>query len=130
VGSGVFVSYSRSDRGYVERLATWLAGAGIPAWYDHEIATGERWEQVIQEQILGCDAMLVVMTPEADKSVWVKREIIFAERKGKPVLPLLLAGEPFFRLLDAHYEDVTRRRMPSAAFVASVRRLIDHRSNI
>jgi TIR domain len=106
-------------------LATWLAGAGIPAWCDHEIATGERWEQVIQEQILGCDAMLVVMTPGADKSLWVKREIIFAENNGKGVLPLLLAGQPFFRLAEVHYENVTGKRMPSAAFAASVRRLID-----
>ncbi|MBV1854611.1 toll/interleukin-1 receptor domain-containing protein [Catellatospora tritici] len=86
-------------------------------WFDQEIAHGDRWADTIEEQIDSCAAFVVVMTPAAKTSPWVAREINRAEKLRKPVLPLLLDGEVFFRLSDVHYEDVTGGRMPSAAYV-------------
>jgi len=111
----VFISYShRGDSAYVESLATHLTNAGVPVWLDREIAVGDRWERVIRDQIDACVALIVVMTPQADASIWVSREINYAEAKMKPIFPLLLRGDPFFRLGNIQYENVTDGRMPSA----------------
>jgi TIR domain len=73
---------------YVERLAARLEAAGIPCWYDHELAVGDRWEHVIRAEIDQCVALVVVMTPSSDQSSWVKRELDRAE-PDKPIFPLL-----------------------------------------
>jgi hypothetical protein len=123
-GRAVFVSYSSDDRGYVGRLAAHLQGAGIDVWYDHRIAPGQQWEDVIRGQIEECGVLMVVMTPSAHESRWVKREINYAEELRKDIVPLLLAGTPFFRLSDLHYERVTGGRMPSSQLVEHLRTLI------
>jgi hypothetical protein len=118
----VFVSYARrSDRAYVERLCDHLTKSGVAVWFDAEIVTGDRWYEVIRQQIETCVAFIVVMSPEAETSTWVNREISHAEHVGKPIRPLLLAGRPFFRLSEMQYEDVTGSGMPSIAFVSRLR---------
>ena len=114
----VFISYSRADRAYVDTLADYLDAAGIWVWYDYEVAAGDRWEQVIREQIDTRAVFIVVMSPHSEVAAWVRRELNHAEGQHKPVLPLLLAGAKFFRLNDIQYEDVTGGRMPvsSVAF--------------
>src|SRR5258705_11583776 len=91
----VFVSYSRPDATYVEALAAHLDAAGVSCWYDHRIVAGDRFDQVIAEQIDACDAFVVVMTPASYASGWVANEIKYAQDHGKRIVPLLLAGEPF-----------------------------------
>jgi hypothetical protein len=59
----VFICYShQADQEYVKQLATFLARQGIAAWFDQEIITGYRWDQVIREKIDTCAAVVVVMT--------------------------------------------------------------------
>jgi hypothetical protein len=89
VSGHVFVSYSQVDRAYVDALAAHLQSAGLRVWYDHSIATGEGWAETIHEQIDTCAAFIVVMTPAAESSTWVAREINHAEETGKPILPIL-----------------------------------------
>lgn len=127
-GSGrVFLSYSHGDaRAYVRRLARFLDREGIQVWFDQEMISGERWLQVIQHEIDSCAAVIVVMTPQAAESQWVAREITRAEELGKPIVPLLLAGQRFFRLSDVQYEDVTGGGMPPASLVAKLRDLAGH----
>jgi hypothetical protein len=121
----VFISYSHSaDAQYVERLAAFLEDAGVPAWYDREIISGDRWRSVIREQIETCSLLIVVMTPEAEASHWVTREIDWAEKRGKPICPLLLAGDVWFGLNDIQCENVSGGVMPSRAFVDRIRRVL------
>lgn len=113
----VFISYSHVEAAdYVARLGEHLDAAGIPVWYDREIISGDRWRHVIRQQLDACGAVVVVMTPGAEASAWVDRELVRAENQGKPVLPLLLAGTVFFGLGDLQYEDVRTGAMPGAAF--------------
>jgi hypothetical protein len=67
--------------------------------------------------------VVVVMSPAASASRWVAEEISFAERRQKPLLPLVLDGEPLFGMRRVHYERVAGGRMPSEAFVARLREL-------
>ena len=64
----------------------------------------------------------MVMTPDAEHSEWVEREISRAEEMGKPILPLLLKGRPFFGLGHLHYEDVTGGQMPTGRWVEDLRK--------
>jgi WD40 repeat protein len=94
---------------------------GLKAWYDEEIVTGDRWVSVIRDQITACSAMIAVMTPAAEESVWVDREIALAEKLERPIYPLLLEGNVFFRLANMQYESVVGGRLPSDGFAAALR---------
>ncbi len=125
VAGHVFISYSHTEAAdYVERLGEHLGAAGIAVWYDKEIITGDRWRQVIREKIDTCAALIIVMTPGAEQSAWVDREIVLAENLAKPILPLLLKGPVFFGLGDLQYENVATGALPSAAFTSRLRRLL------
>ena len=69
----VFISYSRQDQTYVQELAEYLEGEGITVWVDARIDHGDRWWQTIVNNISNCAAMLVVMTPDSEKTKWVER---------------------------------------------------------
>lgn len=115
--SYVFISYSRSERAYARRLAAYLRDEHrIVAWMDDEITTGARWDTVLQKKIDGCSAVIVLMTPAAASSHWVGEEVAHARNRGKPVLPLLLDGTPFFGLATVHHEDVRGGVMPGPGF--------------
>src|SRR5262249_46339796 len=111
-----------------EKLTAHLQSAGIPVWYDYELASGDRFQHVIRDRIDSCAALVVVMTPEADESVWVEREINHAEGRGKPVIPLLLRGEVFFRLNNVQFAAVTGERMPPDGSLARLRAVVAVRS--
>jgi signal transduction histidine kinase len=126
VDSHVFISYRHGpDAAYVEHLEGFLLDAGIPVWHDREVVTGDRWESVIKAKIEACSALIVVMTPDADASDWVKREITLAEHLGRPILPLLLQGNGFFRLSNVQFEDVRGGQLPSVRFLTRLRQLSD-----
>ena len=65
--------------------------------------------------------MIVVMTPEADSSGWVAREINLAHQHRIPILSLLLRGERFFSLNDLQEEDVRGGALPSSRFLNDLR---------
>jgi DnaJ-class molecular chaperone len=126
VGGHVFISYRHGvDDRYVDDLVTALTAAGIPVWHDKQIISGDRWERVIKQKIDSCVAFVVVMTPEAEDSDWVMREVAQADRTNRPILPLLRRGEVFFRLVNVQFEDVRDGRMPGAGFIARLRQLTE-----
>ncbi|MBB5874498.1 hypothetical protein F4553_007932 [Allocatelliglobosispora scoriae] len=121
----VFISYSRVDRAYVEELAAFLAAAGTEVWFDYEIEFGSRFDEEIQERIATCGVFVVVLTPDSARSTWVRREIGYADDRGKTIMPLLLAEcDVPIRLTGSHHEDVTGGQMPSEPFLAQLRRLV------
>lgn len=120
----VFVSYSREDRVYVDKLAAKLRSEGIDVWYDDSIEHGERFDKVINERIDACHVYLVVMSRSSDQSHWVHGELGRARSRSKPILPLLLDGESFTSLNPMHLEDVTGGRMPSQKFIEKLKQLI------
>jgi TIR domain/Regulator of chromosome condensation (RCC1) repeat len=120
----VFISYSHVDRAYVEKLAAHLGEAGIPIWYDYATNAGERFDAAIEQQIDACAAMVVICTPEAMASDWVRSEILYAFNQGKPILPLMRRTTALQPPLTAvHYEDVTAAQLPSPRFVEQLRTL-------
>jgi hypothetical protein len=96
VAGDVFISYSRVDQDYVDALAAHLQQRGIAVWYDQTMGAADRFEQLIEKRIDDCSAFVVVMSPETRSSSWVSVEISHASLRRKPILPLLLRGDPFF----------------------------------
>jgi hypothetical protein len=121
----IVISYSRADREYAERLAAHLRAQGVDVWLDDQIQTGESFAQVVGARIRECAAMIVVASPEATDSVWLEREIMYAQERAKPIFPLVLdqAQLPFV-LADVQAESIANRDMPTAAFVGRLRQLI------
>jgi len=119
VGNFVFISYSRTDRDYAQQLASFLQSeTGIPMWYDYELASGDRFDKVIQDRIDECGAFVLVLSPAAKASEWVAGELSYARSHGRPVLPLMLRWTELpVNIHHLHVENVTDHSMPSKAFV-------------
>ena len=114
----VFISYHKnSSRAYARKLADHLIAGGFDVWIDDRINLGSSWSDEIFKAIKTCGAFIVIMTPGAETSEWVKREYLNAERYKKPQFPLLLEGENFPYYTPVQYTDVRGGTLPGADFL-------------
>lgn len=87
--SQVFISYSRRDIEFVQRLAEDLQAAGLTVWYDLSgLDGGTQWGIEIQSAIENSQYFLVVLSPSSLASKWVQREFLYAEDFEIKVIPL------------------------------------------
>jgi TIR domain-containing protein len=89
----VFISYSRADLEAVNVLVQDLGGLGYEPWFDQALTGGQRWWDNILSQIRDCEFFICTLTPDSLESQACKRELDYALRLGKPVLPLLLSDK-------------------------------------
>jgi hypothetical protein len=127
VAGHVFVSYSHADDEYVRRLVDSLVAEGFDVWSDEGIDVGSQWISVVRGKVDDCAAFVLVMTPEAESSTWVARELERAAAKDKPVLPLLLRGDLFTSLPMIQFERVADDQLPSRRFIEHLRTLAPSR---
>lgn len=107
----IFLSYSRKDSATMRRVRDSMIAAGLTVWTDEGIEPGtESWKQSIQQAIEHCGAMVVLLSPDAKRSVWVKREIAYARTHTKRVFTLLARGTRQtsipFELVDTQFVDI------------------------
>jgi hypothetical protein len=125
VAGHVFISYEHGDKSYVDRLAAFLTKEGIPVWYDFSIVPGDRYAEVLQEQLDGSAAVMVVLTPEAAESDWVRKEVNYAVATNRPILPIeLRPTKELLQLASLQREDVRGGTMPSSALLQRLRSLL------
>lgn len=75
----VFLSHSSADRALADQVARTLRSRGIPVWYSAtNILGAQQWHDEIGAALRRCDWFLVLLTPEAVQSLWVKRELCYA----------------------------------------------------
>jgi uncharacterized membrane protein len=85
----VFISYSRKDIDFVKRLASDLKKTGVAVWWDISgIPPGTEWPKRIQDGLENSDYFIVVLSPDAIQSPWVRKEYTFAQIENKPIFPL------------------------------------------
>jgi hypothetical protein len=113
----VFISYSHEDADYARHLSSELQSRGIKTWMDEQIPKGALWAKVVIDNLIGSSALAVIMTPAAEESEWVQKELLIALDRKLPIFPLLLSGHVFPLLIDRQYDDVRGAQMPSQAFV-------------
>jgi WD40 repeat protein len=95
----VFISYSRKDADFRERLAAALELRGYTAVYDQSqrphddpdliLSPQDEWWNAIKAMIAACDVMIFVVTPESAASRVCDDEIAHARSLGRRVIPVL-----------------------------------------
>ncbi|NNF82525.1 MAG: toll/interleukin-1 receptor domain-containing protein [Flavobacteriaceae bacterium] len=85
----VFISYSRDDRPFIEKLVDSLKAEGIDVWFDYHLLSGEDWDDALEDQIKACDHMIIVLSETSAASDNVKNEMRFALDHGKHIHPIL-----------------------------------------
>ncbi len=86
----VFLSYARPDRGQIVELAVNLRKAGCTVWFDHYLAAGAKFREVIGARLKASRVVLVLWSEHSVKSDWVLYEADFAHRQKK-LLPLRMS---------------------------------------
>jgi tetratricopeptide (TPR) repeat protein len=95
----IFISHSHIDNEFGTRLAQDLCrvlGDESAVWYDvlGGLHGGDTWWEKILEELTARKVFIVVLSPEAIQSKWVRDEINLAwsqknSREGKQIIPLL-----------------------------------------
>ncbi len=107
--SHVFISYKTDNRDYVAPLAETLKKNGYKVWLDAASLPGSAdWEDEIQAALEAAYAVMIVMTTAAHKSEWVRREKNYAEKIGKPIVPLWREGDIWFGVNNIQVVDARR----------------------
>jgi hypothetical protein len=90
----IFLSYSRDDVALMQRIRDDLHQEGFKVWTDEAIQPGSpSWKIEIEEAIRQSDCLLVIFSPDAAESRWVRAEIDFAETLKKPLYSVLARGD-------------------------------------
>ncbi len=127
--SYAFISYSTHNKDYAFRLAEALQSEGFDVWIDNnELRTGDAWWDEITENLRGCGAFVVIMTPEAEASKWVQREAHYADNLDKPFFPLLLMGRSWPMFANIQHQDVRDGRLPPPRYYEVLARSIPRRA--
>jgi len=90
----VFISSASQDSRFVEgQLIPLLNRHQIETWCaSQSIRPGEEWEPGIRRGLNWCDWFLVVISPHAGKSNWVRREVGWAiDQRVGSIIPVMLA---------------------------------------
>jgi TolB-like protein len=90
----VFLSYARSDRSLVERLAASLDAGGFETWWDRKIIGGEDFSERIESELNRAGAVVVAWSAAGNRSNWVKDEASVAALAGKLVAVTLDGSVP------------------------------------
>jgi hypothetical protein len=95
MANDIFISYSRRDLEFVERLAFDLNEKVSRVWFDKsDIQVGQQWRDEIRKGIDNCVAMVFVISPDSVASIHVKYEVDLAIELGKVVIPVLYRNVP------------------------------------
>ncbi len=86
----MFISYSRRDEAFVERLRGALADRGKDVWLDREdIGPAVEWRRELELGIEASDVFAFVISPDSLRSEPCRREREYAVAKGKRIVPML-----------------------------------------
>jgi hypothetical protein len=100
-----FISYSRRNLPFAERLYYDLRRAGVDCWLDRsDIPADARWEDEIRAAIHRATHFLLLASPESGRSAEVRKELAEADALARPVLTLRVGGA------DADLPEDWRRR--------------------
>ncbi|MEO8393881.1 MAG: HEAT repeat domain-containing protein [Chloroflexota bacterium] len=92
----IFISYARTDgQTFAERLDTSLQSAGFETWRDtRSINEYQDFSAEIEIAIRDASHVAVCITPSLDGNPhsFVRRELIYADSIGKPIIPLVFPG--------------------------------------
>jgi len=81
----VFISYSRVNRDFAEKLVDSLREAGLDVWFDKNIRTGTEWDEVLEQEIEEADNLIIALSKTSVESDNVKNEMFYAQQHDTTV---------------------------------------------
>ena len=88
----IFLSHASADRRFADKFALTLRQHGLPVWYSRRHLRGaQQWQDEIGRALRRCDWFIVLLSPAAVKSMWVKRELAYAliqKRLQNRIIPI------------------------------------------
>lgn len=94
----VFISYSRSDMAFADRLVAALHARGFACKIDRRhLEYGQKWQEMLADFIAEADTVVFVVSPRSIKSKWCRWELAQVAEKSKRVVPVIwepVAPEP------------------------------------
>src|SRR5215813_11010057 len=93
----VFISHSSKDTPVARQLARRLSEAGLKVWFpEDEILPGDNWAKKVGQALEESNLMVVLITPHAFESEWLKEEIQYALTAGRyqgRLIPVFFGSE-------------------------------------
>jgi hypothetical protein len=75
----IFLSHSSEDRQFATRIGEVLEAHGLPYWYSRRNIVGaQEWHDEIGRALERCDWFILILSPAAVASTWVKHELLYA----------------------------------------------------
>lgn len=93
----VFISYSRKDIAAAETLCRALDEAGVNYWIDRNMHGSVNFLSEITRYIRNAKAVLFIASDHSAKSEWTQKEILYAIKHKKTIIP--------YRLGKFHFEE-------------------------
>ena len=90
----IFISHSHTDNEFGIKLTRDLRsilGDDNAVWYDNDggLQAGDTWWPKIVKELTACDVFILIISPEAMASRWVRNEFDMAQSGKKRIVPLL-----------------------------------------
>jgi TolB-like protein/lipoprotein NlpI len=81
----VFISYARTDRQKIAKLAAAIEAQGLSVWWDRQILGGAEFAKDIELELQAAKVAVIAWSVQGNQSPWVRDEATFAYRHGKLV---------------------------------------------
>src|SRR5690242_14844449 len=89
----IFLSYSRRDTQFMQLILQTLRVAGFQVWVDINLTPGTpSWASEVEKALDNTRCVVVLLSPSAKKSEWVKRELEYAHLRKIRIFPILVRG--------------------------------------
>ena len=122
----IFISYSRRDQEFVSRLASDLHEQVAFVWFDRStIQPGQKWHDEIMEGIQECKAFIVVLSPNAVESQYVREEVRRALELGKPIFPVIYHPAQWTGVFESLVRDIQTLDLRSGSYTDNFQKLVD-----
>lgn len=84
-----FISYSSKDQASAEAMRGLLNEKGIRTWMaPWDIPAGSMYAKVINQAIKGCACFILILSDNAQNSIWVAKEVERAVNYRRPIIPV------------------------------------------
>jgi hypothetical protein len=122
----IFISYSRRDQEFVTRLASDLNGQVAGVWFDQAtIQAGQKWHAEIMEGIHDCKAFILVLSPDAVESRYVREEVNKALELGKTIFPVIYRPGKWTGEFGSLVQEIQTLDLRSGSYTDNFQKLVD-----
>jgi hypothetical protein len=122
----IFISYSRRDQEFVTRLASDLDAQVAGVWFDQStIQLGQKWHDEIMEGIRDCKAFILVLSPDAMESRYVREEVNKALELGKTIFPVIYRPAQWTGEFESLVKEVQTLDLRSGSYTENFQKLVD-----